>query len=194
MLQSESMSKLMGQYFEIEVTSDQGIAPVLSHLHPSARTKPTIKSDLISAIVKDDEINVRIDIKCPLDLDCNTKCTIKIVAIGAIPIHPVNQWLPLRIGFKTECFISIPVRTHLFGIKSLNLPNHCFHRINYTASIRPVIRQKVDHPHREGFANVQICSPPGGGNAPTTLPLLDIDWQTEMHGVGRTGCLYDRLR
>ncbi len=140
MLQSESMSKFMGQYFEIEVTSDQGIAPVLSPLHPGARTKPTIKSDLISAIVNDDQINVRINIKYLPNLDCTTKCIIKIVAIRVLPIHVMNHWLTLGIGLKTKCSLSVSVRTHLPGIKGLHPGNIILHLLYYIRTEGTVIR------------------------------------------------------
>ena len=74
------------------------------------------------------------------------------------------------------------------------MANFIFHFLHYIRTEGAIIRQKVDHPHRAGGANVQICSLLGDRNGPTMLQVLKIVRQTEMHGVGRAGGEYDRLR
>ena len=77
------------------------------------------------------------------------------------------------------------MRLHLLGIKGLNLANRRFHRIDHGRAKRTVVRQKVNHPHRVGFANVQTNRLASGiGSA--ALPLVS-EGQTERHLIRRRG-------
>ena len=78
--------------------------------------------------VKDDRINVRIEIKHLPKLVYHSPTTeIDIVTIGVSPIDAMHQRLTLRIGFNEERSVAVAVRLHLLGIEGLNPANRNFH-------------------------------------------------------------------
>ena len=106
--------------------------------------------------IKDDVINVRIEIKHLPKLFYHSPTTyIVIVTIGVSSIDAMHQRFILGIGFNAERSVAVTMRLHLLGIKDMNLTNPDFHQINHCLTKRPVIRQEVDHPHGARFAHVQ---------------------------------------
>ena len=79
------------------------------------------------------------------------------------------------------------MRLHLLGIKSLNLPNPDFHQINHFLTKRPVVRQKVDHPHGARFAHIEVRQPFGRRAGVIPGPPLVVVEGAEAHAVGRGG-------
>ena len=84
------------------------------------------------------------------------------------------------------------VRSHLIAVKSLNVANLIFHFLNDLGAIRPVIGQKVDHPHSARFTHVQIqrmlacgveaiaCSHVFQGEGQAEMHLLLCGWRRRL--------------
>ena len=90
----------------------------------------------IATNIKDDEVNVRFDIKHLLNLASRT---ILVITRRVLPIHAMDLRGALCIGFKTEGFVPISMGLHLLGIKGLNLANLIFHPLNHLGAIRTVV-------------------------------------------------------
>ncbi len=158
MLQSKGVSKFMGGSCPVKSARKQRntsifIIPTIGHTLGTSATS----TNCIYSIVNDDEVNIvrREEIKHLSNIgNHSTKRTVKIVAIGMLPIHAVNQRFALGIGFKAEGHVPMSVCPHLIAVKGLNVADLIFHFLNDLGAMRPVIGQEVDHPHGARFAHV----------------------------------------
>ena len=78
------------------------------------------------------------------------------MTVRVFSIHPMHHWFTLGVGFNAEGLPPVAVRLHLIGIESLNVENLIFHPLNHIGAVGAVVGQKVNHPHRTGFADVQV--------------------------------------
>ena len=96
----------------------------------------------------------------------------------------MHQRLALRIGFNAERCVTKAMRLHLLGKESLKLLNTDFHRLNQVFINRKVLGQEIDQPHGARRAYVQSRQPLASRAGMIALPLLIIEWRTEVHTVG----------
>ena len=98
----------------------------------------------------------------------------------------MNNGIPMLVSFQLKRPVSVAMRMHLLGIDDLNLGNHFLHGLDHFFPVRAVVGQEVYHPHRPGFADVEIRQPLARGARVFPFPPLEVDRQTEDRVRGRS--------
>ena len=193
-LQAESMPKFMGYCPKVKITRNQRNPATFAHLIIYSSGLITMYINCAGTIVDDDEVIIlrelklkRASAKIDLIKHFSDSVVVVIVPFGMLPIDAMHQRLTLRIGFNAEGCVAVAMRLHLLGIEGLNPAHHRFHFINHPLTIRAVIGQEVDHPHRALLTHVPISQPLASREGMIAPIPLVIKRHAEMHAVGRWG-------